>query len=67
MDYPDCMVEVFDRWGSKVFTSTKGYTTPWTGRDAKGHYLPMETYYYIIHLNDGKTHAPILGTITIIR
>jgi gliding motility-associated-like protein len=66
-DYPDCTVEVFDRWGRKAFTSTRGYATPWNGRDAKGHYLPMETYYYIIHLNDGKTGKPILGTITIIR
>ncbi len=66
--YPDCMVEVFDRWGRKVFTSNKGYTSnPWDGRDAKGHYLPMETYYYIIHLNDGQNNKPILGTITIIR
>jgi gliding motility-associated-like protein len=66
-DYPNCSVEVFDRWGRKVFASSKGYTTPWNGRDAKGHYLPMETYYYVIHLNDGKTADPILGTITIIR
>jgi gliding motility-associated-like protein len=66
-DYPDCTVEVFDRWGRKVFTSTRGYTAPWNGRDAKGHYLPMETYYYIIQLNDGITKKPFLGTITIIR
>ena len=67
-DYPDCMVEVFDRWGRKVFTSAKGYSSnPWDGRDGRGHYLPMETYYYIIHLNNGKAKKPIQGTITIIR
>ena len=66
-DYHDCTVEVFDRWGRKVFTSNRGYTSPWDGRDAKGRYLPVETYYYIIHLNDGKTKKPIVGTITIIR
>ncbi len=65
--YPDVTVEIFDRWGRKVFTSAKGYPTPWDGRDTKGHYLPMETYYYIIHLNDGKHKKPLLGTITIIR
>jgi gliding motility-associated-like protein len=65
--YPDCIVEVFDRWGRKVFTSAKGYPQPWDGRNARGQYLPMETYYYIIHLNDGVTEKPILGTITIIR
>jgi gliding motility-associated-like protein len=66
-DYPDCTVEVFDRWGRKVFTSARGYATPWNGRDARGHYLPMETYYYIIHLNDGVAKKPLHGTITIIR
>lgn len=66
-DYPDCIVEVFDRWGRKVFTSTRGYTVPWDGRDATGRYLPMEAYYYIIHLNDGTAKEPIIGTITIIR
>ena len=67
-DYPDCMVEVFDRWGRKVFTSARGYTSnPWDGRDGRGHYLPMETYYYIINLNDGKAKKPVTGTITIIR
>lgn len=65
--YPNAMVEVFDRWGRKVFTSAKGYPQPWDGRDTKGHVLPMETYYYIINLNDGKNTKPILGTITIIR
>ena len=65
--YPNCVVEVFDRWGRKVFTSTKGYSSPWDGRDARGHYLPMETYYYIIHLNDGNTKKPFTGTITIIK
>ena len=66
-NYPDCLVEVFDRWGRKVFTSTRGYTQPWDGRNARGQHLPMETYYYIIHLNDGITQKPVLGTITIIR
>ena len=65
--YPNAMVEIFDRWGRKVFTSAKGYPQPWNGRDARGHVLPMEAYYYIIHLNDGKKDKPIFGTITIIR
>ena len=66
-DYPDCVVEVFDRWGRKVFTSAKGYPQPWDGRNARGVHLPMETYYYIIHLNDGIAKRPLTGTITIIR
>jgi len=66
-DYPNCIVEVFDRWGRRVFISTRGYTSPWDGRDARGRHLPMETYYYIIHLNDGKNIEPLNGIITIIR
>ena len=67
IDYPDCIVEVFDRWGRKVFTSARGYPQPWDGRNARGVHLPMETYYYIIHLNDGISKRPLTGTITIIR
>ena len=66
VDYPDCVVEVFDRWGRRVFNSPRGYPTPWDGRDASGRVLPMETYYYIIHLNDG-VREPQVGNVTIIR
>lgn len=66
-NFPNAIVEVFDRWGRKVFTSAKGYPQPWNGRDTKGHILPMETYYYIINLNDGRNNKPITGTVTIIR
>ena len=65
--YPNCVVEIFDRWGRKVFTSTRGYTVPWNGRDVRGRPLPMETNYYIIHLNDGTNKEPVRGSITIIR
>ena len=65
-DYPNSVVEVFDRWGRRVFISPRGYPVPWDGRDSSGRFLPMETYYYIIHLNDGSKE-PIIGTITIIR
>ena len=66
-DYPDCIVEVFDRWGRRVYISSKDYPIPWDGRDINGRMLPLETYYYIINLNDGKTKKPITGTVTIIR
>jgi gliding motility-associated-like protein len=65
--YTGAVVEIFDRWGRKVFTSGKGYPEPWDGHDSNGRVLPMETYYYIINLSDNRTSKPILGTITIIR
>jgi gliding motility-associated-like protein len=65
--YPDCTIEVYDRWQRKVFVSAKGYPVPWDGKDTNGRLLPLETYYYVIELNDGVTRRPITGTVTIIR
>jgi gliding motility-associated-like protein len=66
-DYPNVVVEVYDRWGRRVFIGAKGYPTPWDGRDMDGKTLPLETYYYIVNLNNGIQTKPILGTITIVR
>ncbi|MGV3539150.1 MAG: gliding motility-associated C-terminal domain-containing protein, partial [Rufibacter sp.] len=62
-NYPNCKVEVFNRWGNKVFES-KGYENPWDGR-FNGQTLPAATYYYIIRLNDQET--PLSGNVTIIK
>ncbi|TCJ17727.1 PKD domain-containing protein [Flaviaesturariibacter flavus] len=62
-DYPGATVEVFNRYGQKVFHSN-GYSTPWDGR-FNGSVLPFATYYYVITLKNG--FAPITGSITIIR
>jgi gliding motility-associated-like protein len=59
-------VQVFNRWGEKIFQS-KGYggSNEWDGT-YKGKPLPIGTYYYIITVDDGKTD-PFTGTVTIIR
>jgi len=59
-------VQVFNRWGEKVFQS-KGYggANEWDGT-FKGKPLHIGTYYYIITVDDGKTD-PFTGTVTIIR
>jgi gliding motility-associated-like protein len=64
--YPDMLVEVFNRWGEKVF-SQKGYVNS----DAEGWHgvynrktLPTGTYYYIITIPSEK---PLYGTITIMK
>lgn len=61
--YPDVIVEVFNRYGVKIYYS-KGYSVPWDGR-FNGTELPVGTYYYIISpgLGRGKTAGPV----TIIR
>jgi gliding motility-associated-like protein len=61
--YPDVTVEIFDRWGKRVFYS-RGYESRFTGR-FNGKELPMESYHYIINLNDGS--PVIIGNITIVR
>ncbi|MBD1397337.1 gliding motility-associated C-terminal domain-containing protein [Pontibacter sp. JH31] len=62
-NYPDARVEIFNRWGNQIFTSS-GYGTPWDGT-YKGEALPVATYYYIIYLNSSE--KPISGHVTIIR
>ncbi|MDX5348998.1 MAG: gliding motility-associated C-terminal domain-containing protein, partial [Hymenobacteraceae bacterium] len=61
--YPDCRLEVFNRWGNKVFSSN-GYTVPWDGI-ANGEVLPVATYYYVLYLKEGED--PISGSVTIIK
>ncbi len=61
--YPEATVEVFNRYGQKVFSS-KGYTTPWDG-SFKGSPLPVATYYYIV--NPGNGRKQLSGSITILK
>ncbi len=61
--YPAAEVQVFTRWGRRVFDS-KGYATPFDG-NYNGERLPDGVYYYIINLND--TCNLISGSLTIIR
>jgi gliding motility-associated-like protein len=62
-EYPGCTVEVFNRYGEKMFYST-GYAIPWAGK-RNGTYLPVGTYYYIIKLD--TTAKPLSGYLAIIR
>ncbi|RYY85226.1 MAG: PKD domain-containing protein, partial [Chitinophagaceae bacterium] len=62
-DYPGAGVEVFNRYGQKVYSAT-GYSTPWDGRSS-GKPLPIGTYYYVITLRNG--FPPVSGSITILK
>jgi gliding motility-associated-like protein len=62
-DYPGAYVEIFNRYGQKIFYSS-GYNDPWDGK-LKGTPLPVATYYYVITLKNG--FEPITGSVTIIR
>lgn len=63
--FPDAEVEVFNRWGDRLFYS-RGYATPFDGT-FKGKDLPVGTYYYIIRLNHPAYPAPYTGPLTIFR
>ncbi|WP_262502561.1 Ig-like domain-containing protein [Pontibacter flavimaris] len=63
-NYPDMRVEVFNRWGNKIFSS-KGYGAPWDGT-YNGKELPVATYYYLIYLRN-TNEEPLSGNVTIIR
>ncbi len=58
----DCTVEVFNRQGQRVF-STTGYATEWNGT-FNGSLLPQGVYFYVIRCADKK---PSKGTVTLIR
>ncbi len=63
--FPNCSVEVYNRWGELLFQST-GYTEKWDG-NYKGKPLPVGTYYYIIDLHDEKHPQKYTGPITLMR
>jgi gliding motility-associated-like protein len=63
--FPQCEVEVYNRWGELLFRSV-GYGTPWDGR-YDGKELPVGTYYYIVKLNDPMFPDVFTGPLTIMR
>ena len=62
--YPQCEVQIYNRWGSIVYESV-GYQTPWDG-NFKEEPVPPGTYFYRIALNDGSDEV-LTGSISIIR
>jgi gliding motility-associated-like protein len=62
-DYPECVVQVYNRWGMLVYESAKGYPVNWDGR-VHGRLVPVDTYYYIINL--GKNEKAIKGYVTVV-
>lgn len=61
--YPNCIVNIYNRYGSQVFQS-RGYQTAWNGTQ-NGKALPASTYYYVIDL--GFKNQKLSGYVTILR
>ncbi|MBX7095179.1 MAG: gliding motility-associated C-terminal domain-containing protein [Flavobacteriales bacterium] len=63
--FPDCQVEVYNRWGQLLFLSV-GYHTPWDGT-YNNQPVPVGTYYYIINLNHPLYPDAFTGPLTVLR
>lgn len=61
--YPGNLVQIFNRYGAKVFES-RGYGTAWNGM-LNGKELPGGTYYYVINLPSENMIEK--GSVTLIR
>ncbi|HET6769880.1 MAG TPA: gliding motility-associated C-terminal domain-containing protein, partial [Chitinophagaceae bacterium] len=61
--YPGCTVEIFNRYGQRIYFS-KGYSTPWDGT-VNGKAAPVGTYYYIIDPKNGG--QKLAGYVDIVR
>ena len=66
--YPDCLIQVFTRWGQLVFQTT-GYneTKRWDGTSSSGNPLAPSAYYYVINLRSADYPEPLKGYVTIVR
>ena len=63
--FPQCSVQIFDRWGQLVHKSI-GYPIPWDGR-RNGTPLTAGNYYYVVELNDDEVSTALYtGRVTII-
>jgi gliding motility-associated-like protein len=65
--FPNCEVEVYNRYGSLVWKST-GYKTNWAGVNFRnGEVLPDGTYFYVIDLKSEVFKDPYKGYIQIVK
>lgn len=66
-NYPAANVDVYDRWGQRVFNSVGyGNGKEWDGT-MLGARLPAGTYYYYIDLRSGSEEDVFAGYVTIVR
>ena len=61
--YPGCTVEVFNRYGQRIYYSV-GYSNPWDGT-VNGKPVPVGTYYYIVDPKNGRQKQA--GYVDIVR
>ncbi len=62
--YPDATVDVYNRYGQRVFTARGQQAKDWNG-SYNGQPLEIGTYYYIIDLKNGA--KPLSGYVVILK
>lgn len=63
-EYENATVEVYNRWGQRIYSGTGKNYTPWNGT-YNGKPVTPGTYVYLVNLKNGK---PLLkGTLNLIR
>jgi len=69
-EYPNHMMEIYNRWGEPVYKGQVGNSQGWDGTSSEGSFgsgvLPVGVYFYILNYNDGQT-APIQGRVYLSR
>ena len=63
---PTCILEIFDRWGKKIFVSNPGYTNKWYGTEdgsEGGARVPVDTYHYLIRDGDKAMHKGFISVV----
>ncbi len=71
-NFPNNYLQIFNRWGIKVYESETPYDNAWGGiinlGSAKGNRLPSGVYYYVLTLDRFDSNLPPLtGSVTIIN
>ncbi len=62
--FGDAEVNVYNRWGKRVYSSKNFSANPWDGT-SDGKLLPTDSYHYVIHFNNGSERKT--GVVSIIR
>jgi gliding motility-associated-like protein len=64
--FPNAKVEVFDRWGRRVYLNEHySNENPWDGT-VNGKQLPYDNYFYVLDLH-GNGKVVLRGNLTIVR
>lgn len=65
-DYPNAVVQIFNRNGQLMYTAKGNNITSWNGT-INNQPVPVSTYYYIITLNNVLRNKPISGWVMVVR